>query len=150
MNCISLKRPLIIDENLTDSSPAKRRRKHCQKRKVLNSPSKITKEKDQEIPREFLKGLPILLDTDSSDSEVDSRISEINAPKLVAQDNKNLFTFKQLQTICCGMMKQSEDRLKEEYELELTQKMAEQYDIFIKFTHDQMQREIGQNSSYLS
>ncbi|XP_016973046.2 akirin [Drosophila rhopaloa] len=147
MNCISLKRPLIIEDNLADTSPAKRRRKHCQKRKILNS---ITKEKDQEIPREFLKGLPILLDTDSSDSEVDSRISEINAPKLVAQDNTNLFTFKQLQSICCGMMKQREDRLKEEYELELTQKMAEQYDIFIKFTHDQMQREIGQNSSYLS
>jgi len=47
-------------------------------------------------------------------------------------------------------MKQCEDRVREEYEVALTQKMAEQYDTFIKFTHDQMQRENGISTSYLT
>ncbi|XP_052853697.1 akirin [Drosophila gunungcola] len=150
MNCLSLKRFLILEDNSTDHSPAKRRRLRCQELNITKLPSKICKDKDPKIPRDFLKGLPVLLDTDSSDSEIDSRTFKANATKIAAPDNQKLFSFEQLQSIFCGMLQQCENRVKEEFELELTQKMAEQYDIFIKFTHDQMQREGGQNASYLS
>lgn len=53
---------------------------------------------------------------------------------------KALFTFKQVQLICEGMIKEREDQLRERYESVLTTKLAEQYDAFVKFTYDQIQR----------
>lgn len=54
--------------------------------------------------------------------------------------DKALFTFKQVQLICEGMIKEREDQLRERYESVLTTKLAEQYDAFVKFTYDQIQR----------
>nr|XP_016936600.1 uncharacterized protein LOC108014889 [Drosophila suzukii] len=172
MNCVSLKRSLPLEDDQQDTFSAKRRR---QERKSTKLPSlkrrlyfeddstiffqakrkynpKDTPKKDKHsmVPEDFLKGLPVLLDTDSSDSEVDFQLSQIHTTKKIIKDNTNLFSFQQLHSICAGMMKQCEDRVREEYEVALTQKMAEQYDTFIKFTHDQMQRESGISTSYLT
>ncbi|EDW68989.1 akirin [Drosophila virilis] len=63
---------------------------------------------------------------------------------------KALFTFKQVQLICEGMIKEREDQLRERYESVLTNKLAEQYDAFVKFTYDQIQRRYEAAPSYLS
>ena len=42
--------------------------------------------------------------------------------------------------ICERMMKEQEEKLKEQYDAVLTNKLAEQYDAFVKFTYDQIQR----------
>ncbi|ALC43328.1 akirin [Drosophila busckii] len=63
---------------------------------------------------------------------------------------KALFTFKQVQLICEGMIKEREDQLRERYESVLTTKLAEQYDAFVKFTYDQIQRRYEAAPSYLS
>lgn len=38
------------------------------------------------------------------------------------------------------MLKEREDELREKYDAVLTTKLAEQYDAFVKFTYDQIQR----------
>lgn len=42
--------------------------------------------------------------------------------------------------ICERMIKEREGQIKEEYDQVLNTKLAEQYDAFVKFTYDQIQR----------
>ncbi|KAL4623975.1 akirin-2-like [Arapaima gigas] len=62
-----------------------------------------------------------------------------------------LFTLRQVGMICERLLNEREDKVREEYEEILTLKLAEQYDAFVKFTHDQLMRRFGeQPSSYVS
>ncbi|XP_067272729.1 akirin-2 [Pseudorasbora parva] len=62
-----------------------------------------------------------------------------------------LFTLKQVGMICERLLKEREDKVREEYDEILTAKLAEQYDAFVKFTHDQLMRRFGeQPASYVS
>lgn len=54
-----------------------------------------------------------------------------------AQLTETLF---QVQQICARMLKEREDKLREQYDAVLHAKLAEQYDAFVKFTYDQIQR----------
>jgi len=69
-----------------------------------------------------------------------------------ASKEKPLFTFKQVSLICERMLKERETEIREEYDRVLTLKLAEQYDAFVKFTHDQLQKRFEANAapSYLS
>ncbi|XP_020803253.1 akirin [Drosophila serrata] len=99
---------------------------------------------------DFMEGLPVLLDSDSSDLDTETQTTRCNTDKIITKDNRNMFSYQQLKDMCFDLMEQTEDRLREEYEVQLTKSMAEQYDTFIKFTQDQMYRELGYNPSYLS
>ncbi|XP_013777727.1 akirin-2-like isoform X2 [Limulus polyphemus] len=69
----------------------------------------------------------------------------------VTRKNQPLFTFRQVGFICERMMKERERKIKEEYDQVLNTKLAEQYDTFVKFTYDQMQRRLeAETPSYLS
>ncbi|KAK4823359.1 hypothetical protein QYF61_001707 [Mycteria americana] len=60
-----------------------------------------------------------------------------------------LFTLRQVGMICERLLKEREEKIREEYEEILTTKLAEQYDAFVKFTHDQIMRRYGeQPASY--
>ncbi|XP_008311716.1 akirin-2 [Cynoglossus semilaevis] len=62
-----------------------------------------------------------------------------------------LFSLRQVGMICERLLKEREDKIREEYEEILTTKLAEQYDTFVKFTHDQLMRRFGeQPASYVS
>lgn len=63
-----------------------------------------------------------------------------------------LFTFKQVSMICERMLKDREEQIKNEYNSVLTCKLAEQYEAFLKFNHDQIQRRFAtdQPVSYVS
>jgi hypothetical protein len=63
-----------------------------------------------------------------------------------------LFTFRQVGLICERMLQEREDSLRREYEEVLSSKLAEQYDTFVKFTHDQIQKSFERAAvpSYLS
>lgn len=63
-----------------------------------------------------------------------------------------LFTFKQVSMICERMLKERETQIREQYNTVLTCKMAEQYEAFLKFNHDQIQRRFSGDSvaSYVS
>lgn len=62
-----------------------------------------------------------------------------------------LFTLRQVGMICERLLKEREEKIREEYNEILTTKLAEQYDAFVKFTHDQLMRNFGeQPASYVS
>ncbi|KMY90743.1 uncharacterized protein LOC27208661 [Drosophila simulans] len=143
VDSISQKRSFPWEDNSLDIFPAKRLRNHIIKKN-------LTIISEPEVPKEFLMGLPVLLDSDYSDSEECRPKSEKQMAKPETEDDRNLFTYQQLKSMCWEMMKQCEDGVVLEYEIALTQKMAEQYDTFIKFNHDQLQRECEHGASYLS
>lgn len=66
------------------------------------------------------------------------------------QQEKALFTFKQVRLICERMLREQEESLREQYNNVLMNKLAEQYDIFVKFTYDQIQGRYDAAPSYLS
>uniref|UniRef100_A0A4X1VKX7 Akirin-2 n=1 Tax=Sus scrofa TaxID=9823 RepID=A0A4X1VKX7_PIG len=49
-----------------------------------------------------------------------------------------LFTLQQVGMICEHLLKEREEKVREKYEEILNTKRAEQYDAFVKFTHDQI------------
>nr|QEY10751.1 akirin [Dermanyssus gallinae] len=51
-----------------------------------------------------------------------------------------LFTFKQVNLICERMLREREDELRQHYDRVLNDKLAEQYDAFVRFTQDQIHR----------
>lgn len=62
-----------------------------------------------------------------------------------------IFTFRQVSMICERMLKDREDQVRQEYNSVLTCKLAEQYEAFLKFNHDQIHRRFGDTPvSYVS
>ncbi|CAG2181947.1 unnamed protein product, partial [Oppiella nova] len=63
-----------------------------------------------------------------------------------------LFTFRQVGLICERVLKERETQIRQEYDEVLNTKLAEQYETFVKFTYDQIQKRFEANSipSYLS
>ncbi|KAH8302236.1 hypothetical protein KR044_004270 [Drosophila immigrans] len=117
------------------------------------SPDKMAENLCNEIKRlHKRKQLPItssalerMQDSESSGSEMgpESPLRPDSPPSHLMSRHHNekaLFTFKQVQLICEGIVKDREDQLRERYESVLTTKLAEQYDAFVKFTYDQIQR----------
>ena len=51
-----------------------------------------------------------------------------------------VFTFKQVGLICERLLRDQENQIREEYDKVLETKLAEQYDTFVKFTYDQIQK----------
>ncbi|XP_050017275.1 akirin-1 isoform X2 [Alexandromys fortis] len=61
------------------------------------------------------------------------------------------FTLRQVGILCERILKDYEDKVREEYEQILSTKLAEQYESFVKFTHDQIMRRYGTRpTSYVS
>jgi len=62
-----------------------------------------------------------------------------------------LFTYRQVSLYCERMLKEREDQIRQQYDQVLSAKLAEQYESFLKFNYDQIQRRMGeQPSSYFS
>jgi hypothetical protein len=79
----------------------------------------------------------------SSSSVVKASDNSSNTSKLAKMLSHNdlpLFSMNQVNQICERMMKEREQLLRDEYDKILTQKLNEQYDAFVKFTHEQIQR----------
>lgn len=72
-------------------------------------------------------------------------------PPQGAKTEQPAFTFRQVGMIVERMVSEREKQLREVYDRVLSAKLAEQYDAFVKFTHDQIQRRYGSvRPSYLS
>ncbi|KER27390.1 hypothetical protein T265_05565 [Opisthorchis viverrini] len=54
-------------------------------------------------------------------------------------DSVPIFTLPQVTALCDRLIKEREDELRQEYDLILSCKLAEQYEAFLKFNHDQLQ-----------
>ncbi|XP_040206017.1 akirin-2 [Rana temporaria] len=114
--------------------------KRMQKRRHLESSFQQTEPccSSEGQPHTFLPSGPTLPGTSTSSS------SQL-------RKEQPLFTLRQVGMICERLLKEREDKVREEYEEILTTKLAEQYDAFVKFTHDQIMRRYGeQPASYVS
>lgn len=76
----------------------------------------------------------------------------LSARALVGTKEKPVFTLKQMTIICERMCKERTDKVREEYDHILQQKLSEQYDAFVKFIDHQIQQRFNQSQlpSYLS
>ncbi|XP_068608540.1 akirin-2-like isoform X2 [Brachionichthys hirsutus] len=87
--------------------------------------------------------------------ESPSQLSTMNVSSMPGisptRKEQPLFTLRQVGMICERLLKEREEKVREEYEETMTSKLAEQYDTFVKFTHDQLMRRFGeQPASYVS
>lgn len=80
-------------------------------------------------------------------------IKSSNRPITNLNDSeKRLFTFNQVCQIVERLLRDKEEHIRQEYENILTTRLAEQYEQFVKFTYDQIQRRFDPHAlpSYLS
>ncbi|KAG8193897.1 hypothetical protein JTE90_011456 [Oedothorax gibbosus] len=90
-------------------------------------------------------------DSSASDSSSSSAAATVGQPALPSCRDQPLFTMRQVGLICERMIQERENRIREEYDGILNAKLAEQYDTFVKFTYDQIQRRYENcTPSYLS
>ncbi|GFY76209.1 hypothetical protein TNIN_174071 [Trichonephila inaurata madagascariensis] len=78
--------------------------------------------------------------SDSSSGTPAATSSRAEGSGLLACRDQPLFTFRQVGLICERMIKDRENQIQLEYDRILNAKLAEQYDTFVKFTHDQIQK----------
>lgn len=76
----------------------------------------------------------------------------ISAKAIVGTKDKPVFTLKQMSIICERMCQERTDKVRQEYDQILQQKLSEQYDAFVKFIDHQIQQRFNQSQlpSYLS
>lgn len=87
----------------------------------------------------------------SNESPLSSPTTTIIKSENLLNNEIPLFSIEQVSQICEKMLKEREDYLKEQYDVILSQKLSEQYDSFVKFTHEQIQKRFdSSNFSYVS
>ncbi|PWA22600.1 hypothetical protein CCH79_00015143, partial [Gambusia affinis] len=79
-----------------------------------------------------------------SPSQLSMNVSSMPGGVSPTRKEQPLFTLRQVGMICERLLKEREDKVREEYEETMTSKLAEQYDTFVKFTHDQLMRRFGE------
>lgn len=62
-----------------------------------------------------------------------------------------LLSLRQVGLVCERLLKEREEQLREEYDKVLNDKLTEQYEAFLRFNHDQLNRRFGETAaSYVS
>lgn len=97
----------------------------------------------------------VLSQSEACTSESQPPSSALTAPSSPGafwmKKDQPTFTLRQVGIICERLLKDYEDKVREEYEQILSTKLAEQYESFVKFTHDQIMRRYGTRpTSYVS
>uniref|UniRef100_A0A3P9IUE0 Akirin 1 n=2 Tax=Oryzias TaxID=8089 RepID=A0A3P9IUE0_ORYLA len=89
-----------------------------------------------------------------SSSDAPSPSSSLTAPSSppgASRKDQPSFTLRQVSLLCERLLKDHEEKIREEYEQILNTKLAEQYESFVKFTQDQIMRRYGARpASYVS
>jgi len=90
--------------------------------------------------------------TASSSQHQGATAQPLSAKALVGTKEKPVFTLKQMSIICERMCQERTDKVRQEYDKILQQKLSEQYDAFVKFIDHQIQQRFNQSQlpSYLS
>ena len=89
--------------------------------------------------------------SDASSSSTHSQLQSQVAGSGSTGKDQPLFTLKQVTVVCQRMLKEREEQIRGEYDKVLITKLAEQYDAFVKFSHDQVERRLAESAfSYVS
>ncbi|CAF1041796.1 unnamed protein product [Rotaria sordida] len=74
-----------------------------------------------------------------------------NLPGHSSSNSQHLLTLKQVNMICARLLKEREEKIREEYDQILSNKLNEQYEGFVRFTQDQLTRRFSElQFSYVS
>ncbi|XP_019851261.1 PREDICTED: akirin-2-like isoform X3 [Amphimedon queenslandica] len=138
MACVTLKRPLeVMGSPHMETSPKRR----CGIPLISSTPPSRTSFKKRKR----------MLETENKPAPVSTPSSPFIASTPSASKDQPLFTMKQVTMICQRMLKEREETLKAEYDKILSAKLLEQYDAFVKFSHDQVERRFAESAfSYVS
>uniref|UniRef100_A0A2K5IYW0 Uncharacterized protein n=1 Tax=Colobus angolensis palliatus TaxID=336983 RepID=A0A2K5IYW0_COLAP len=115
----------------------------------LPTPEQIFQNIKQEYSRyQRWRHLEVVLNqSEACASESQPHSSALTAPSSPGSSwmkkDQPTFTLRQVGIICERLLKDYEDKIREEYEQILNTKLAEQYESFVKFTHDQIMRRYG-------
>jgi len=179
MACVTLKRSLDFDPLYSPNRPNKRRRcipLHCTPEKKIREgesagpsssfrESPLTPEQIANNLRDEMKRLkkrrqfyghsaspPSPVSAPSSpEPMMDSETTAATSSAKSARD-KPIFTLKQMTLIAERMCQERVDQVRQEYDEILQQKLSEQYESFVKFIDQQIQRRFNESQapSYLS
>ncbi|XP_010624159.1 akirin-1 [Fukomys damarensis] len=123
----------------------------------LPTPEQIFQNIKQEYSRfQRWRHLEVVLNqSEACTSESQPHSSALTAPSSPGSSwmkkDQPSFTLRQVGIICERLLKDYEDKIREEYEQILNTKLAEQYESFVKFTHDQIMGRYGTRpTSYVS
>lgn len=87
----------------------------------------------------------------SSTDAPSSALTAPSSPPGASRKDQPSFTLRQVSYLCERLLKDHEEKIREEYEQILNTKLAEQYESFVKFTQDQIMRRYGARpASYVS
>jgi len=93
--------------------------------------------------RHQLKKIP----TSSDLSDDDNNLNECRS----STNQQHLLSLKQVNMICARLLKEREEKIREEYDRILSNKLNEQYEGFVRFTQDQLTRRFSElQFSYVS
>jgi len=144
-------------------SPSSKRRRRCFPVTVVSSPTTITNETTESTV--FPDVQPILT-TDVLLTRIKEEVRRLQrrhqlklptTSDLSDDDHQNttnqqhLLTLKQVNMICARLLKEREEKIREEYDTILSNKLNEQYEGFVRFTQDQLTRRFSElQFSYVS
>ncbi|UJR16094.1 hypothetical protein I4U23_003006 [Adineta vaga] len=104
------------------------------------------KEEVRRLQRRHQMKLP----TTSDQSDDDTTMANQNEIRSTT-NQQHLLTLKQVNMICERLLKEREEKIREEYDTILTNKLNEQYEGFVRFTQDQLTRRFSElQFSYVS
>ncbi|PIO11595.1 hypothetical protein AB205_0205290 [Aquarana catesbeiana] len=87
----------------------------------------------------------------SSEVQASTSLTAPSSPGSVVKKDQPTFSLLQVGILCERLLKDHEDKIREEYEQILNTKLEELYESFVKFTHDQIMRRYGTRpTSYVS
>jgi CRISPR/Cas system-associated endoribonuclease Cas2 len=93
----------------------------------------------------------ISLNETKTSEKIEEKTASKAAKAALNHNDVPIFSMNQVNVICERMMKEREQLIREQYDKILAQKLSEQYDAFVKFTHEQIQRRFESSQcSYVS
>jgi hypothetical protein len=129
------------------------------KRKQMSIGATITTSSSDLLNNHNLTSPPSSPKSSLSSSQSESKSTPTTSiSNLTKTSNNNInhndlpiFSMNQVNLICDRMLKEREQFIREQYDKILAQKLSEQYDAFVKFTHEQIQRRFENSQcSYVS
>ncbi|KAK3098074.1 hypothetical protein FSP39_015915 [Pinctada imbricata] len=132
--------PKLTSDRIATALGQEIRRMH--RRKQLHYPGGSASPPNMSPPHESSSQSSLMDSNAPSPSTSSSSTTLFNALSPSKKDIP-LFTFRQVSLICERMVKEREDQIRQEYNSTLTCKLAEQYESFLKFNHDQIQKRFG-------
>jgi len=172
-SCMALKRSFEHDRDSSSNnpfesrtpSPSTKRQRRCFPMTVVSSPTTVTNETTSEST--VFPDVQPILTTDALLIRIKEEVRRLQrrhqlkhptTSDLSDDDNQSecrssthLLTLQQVNIICARVLKEREEKIREEYDRIPSNKLNEQYEGFVRFTQDQLTRRFSElQFSYVS